>query len=89
MKVIKKYEILLEQNAEKDLKKLQKIIFTQIITKIKALSTDPRPTGVKKLVNVSNFWRIRIGSYRVVYEINDSEKIIKIYRIKHRKDVYK
>lgn len=89
MKVIKKYEILLEQNAEKDLRKLQKKIFNQIIEKVKLLSENPRPDGVKKLVNVSNFWRIRIGSFRVIYEINDTAKIIKVYKIKHRKDVYK
>ena len=89
MKVIKKYEILLEQSAEKDLRKLPKNIFYQIIAKIKLLSENPRPDGVKKLINLSNYWRIRIGSFRVIYEINDPEKFIKVYKIKHRKDVYK
>ncbi len=58
------YEILLERNAEKDLRKLPKNVFKQIITKIKLLADTPRPKGTKKLMDSSSFWRIRIGSYR-------------------------
>ena len=83
------YEVLLERNAEKDLRKLPKNVFKQIITKIKLLANIPRPKGTKKLMDYNNFWRIRVGSYRVIYEIIDSSEIIRIYKIKHRKDVYK
>ncbi len=83
------YEVLLERNAEKDLRKLPKNVFKQLITKIKLLADTPRPKGAKKLIDSKDFWRIRMGSYRIIYEINDSSETIRIYKIKHRKDVYK
>ena len=83
------YDIYLERNAEKDLRSLPTTQFSSIIIKIKALANDPRPSGCKKLKNTAHFWRIRIGNYRIIYEIMDSTKRIRIYRVKHRKDVYK
>lgn len=83
------YDVLLERNAEKDLRKQPKKVFKQIILQIKLLADVPRPKYTKKLIDYNNFWRIRIGSYRVIYEIIDSSETIRIYKIKHRKDVYK
>jgi mRNA interferase RelE/StbE len=83
------FEILIEHSAEKDLRKLPSESINTIIQKIKLLKENPRPSGSKKIVVLENFWRVRIGQYRVLYEINDSEKIIKVYKIKHRKDIYR
>ena len=83
------YEIYLERSAEKDLRKLPPTLFNTVLVKIKALSNNPHPRGSRKIMNSENFWRIRIGSYRVLYEIIDSEYTIRIYKIKHRKDAYK
>ncbi len=49
------YEVLLERNAEKDLRKLPNNVFKQIITKIKLLANAPRPKGTKKLMDYNNF----------------------------------
>lgn len=52
------------------------------------LKSNPRPIGVKKLEGVKNRYRIRQGKYRMVYAIDEIEKVISILLIKHRKDVY-
>lgn len=83
------YEVLLERAAEKDLKKLPRNYFDEIISKIKNLSAQPRPRDSKKLTGSQNDWRIRIGSYRVLYEIDEAHKQIKIMKIRHRKDAYR
>ena len=83
------YEIYLESSAEKDLKILPAKYSKIIIPKLKALSGQPYPRGVKKLKDSDNFWRIRFGSYRVIYEVVQSSKRINIYKIKHREDAYK
>lgn len=83
------YQVLIEKKAEKDLKDLPSDFFKLIIKHILALKENPRPSGCRKIVGSENDWRIRVGSYRIVYEIQDKEKTVKIYRVKHRKDVYR
>jgi mRNA interferase RelE/StbE len=53
------------------------------------LEDNPRPPGCKKLVGEENAWRIRVGNYRVLYEIKDRVLIVHVVEIGHRKDVYK
>ncbi|MCJ7577922.1 MAG: type II toxin-antitoxin system RelE/ParE family toxin [candidate division Zixibacteria bacterium] len=73
---------------EKELDTIPDKIFDKIKKVISSLKDNPRPLGVKKLTNQEH-WRIRVGEYRILYEIDDKEKIIAIFKIKHRKDVYK
>jgi len=56
---------------------------------ILGLYEEPRPHNSKKLKGSGSKWRIRAGDYRVLYEIDDLQKIVKIYRIAHRKEVYR
>jgi mRNA interferase RelE/StbE len=83
------YEILLEQAAEKDLKKLPAHIFKRIIPKIKELAKSPKPQRSRRIIGSKNDWRIRVGEYRIVYEIDTRAKTIRVMRIRHRKDVYR
>ncbi|WP_328407370.1 type II toxin-antitoxin system RelE family toxin [Nocardia sp. NBC_00403] len=53
-----------------------------------ALTKDPRPTGSKKLVG-SQDWRIRIGQYRIVYEIDDKEQVLTVFTVAERSDAYR
>jgi mRNA interferase RelE/StbE len=53
------------------------------------LAIEPRPNGVRKLEGFKNSYRVRIGNYRVVYKIEDSELIIEVVKISDRKDVYR
>lgn len=82
------YQIKLDKRVEKELDTIPDKIFDKIKKVISSLKDNPRPLGVKKLTNQEH-WRIRVGEYRILYEIDDKEKIIAIFKIKHRKDVYK
>ena len=83
------YEILLERRAEKDLKKLPSELFQRIIVKIRSLSENPKLQGSRKITGSKSDWRIRIGDYRAIYEIDEREKRVKIMRIRHRREAYR
>jgi mRNA interferase RelE/StbE len=83
------YEVLIERTAERDLQSLPSNILNRIAPRIKALAEDPRPSGCHKLTGSRNDWRIRIGDYRVVYEIDDKRKQVRIFRVRHRREVYR
>jgi len=83
------YELLIERHAEKDLKKLDATLFSLIVEKIKSLSENPHPAGSRKLSGSQNDWRIRIGDYRALYEIDNKARTVKIMRVKHRREVYR
>lgn len=86
------YKLQIERHAERDLKRLKKrspAIFSRVISHILALKDKPRPTGVRKIVGSESDWRISIGDYRIIYEIDDRQKTVYIFRVKHRKEVYR
>ena len=72
----------------KQLQRLPKPVFVAALQAIIALSKQPRPTGAKKLVGSRDDWRIRIGQYRIVYEMNDAENQLTIYTVAKRSDAY-
>jgi mRNA interferase RelE/StbE len=61
----------------------------RIAPKIEALKVDPRPRGCEKLEGLKGVFRIRIGDYRVVYEIHEATATIMVAHVAHRRDVYK
>lgn len=83
------YRLQLRRSAEADLRRLPESVFTRINERILALREEPRPPGVRKLQGQHDGWRIRIGDYRVIYLIEDSDQLITIVRVRHRRDVYK
>jgi mRNA interferase RelE/StbE len=83
------YEILIERAAERDLKRLSAKNFYLIIPHVKALVNDPRPRGSRKLLGSKNDWRIRLGDYRVIYEIEDDAKEVRVMKVKHRREAYR
>jgi len=83
------YEIVVEKAAIKDLKKLSSEIRSRALAAIQLLAKNPRPAGSRKLVGSENDWRIRIGDYRVVYEIADTIRVVRINRVRHRREVYR
>jgi mRNA interferase RelE/StbE len=82
------YQILLSRSAEKFLKELPRNIYLKISHDIEKLTDNPRPHGCKKLKGNREEWRIRIGDYRIIYNIDDDIVTIEVVRIGHRKDVY-
>ncbi len=82
------YEIRIKKSAEKYLDALDDMIYIRIDRNIQILRNDPFPKGVAKLRGGGNRYRVREGKYRMLYEIDQKNKIIIIYRIKLRKTAY-
>ena len=83
------YEVYLERSAENDLKRLPTSTFDRIVHQIKTLAENPRPSGCRKITGSKNDWRIRIGDYRVLYEVNDRAKAVRVTRVRHRREAYR
>ena len=83
------YRVFLERAAEKDLRRLSPDIHDRIIRAIQGLVRNPRPPGCRKLTGTENDWRIRVGDYRVVYDIDDTTRVIRVNRVRHRREVYR
>lgn len=83
-----KYLIEITTSAQRQFKKLPQGLQDKILPKLFELEAHPRPFGIKKLAN-SDFYRIRVGDYRIIYSVNDSRKNIKILDIAHRREVYR
>lgn len=83
------YRVVVERSAEKDLKRLSSEIRARTANAILALAKNPRPSGSRKLTGTESDWRIRVGDYRIVYEIADEIRIVRINRVRHRRDVYR
>ena len=84
-----RYEIIIKPTAEKSLGRIPRPFRRRIIDALEELRVAPRPAGVVKLAGGENLWRIRIGDYRVVYEVHDDRLIVLVLRVAHRKDVYR
>lgn len=81
-----KIEIL--RSAQKQLSKIERKDQSRIIKAIRELAEEPRPQGGKKLSG-RPAWRIRIGSYRVIYEIQDERFLVLVIDIGHRREIYR
>ncbi len=83
-----KYTIEILRSAQKQLSKTDYSEQKRIIEVVQKLAEEPRPPGSKKL-SARPAWRIRVGAYRVIYEINDDKLLILVVAIGHRQAIYK
>ena len=83
------YTVQFTPRARRDLTRLESPIQRRIAAAIDQLALNPRPSGVKKLADSENHWRIRVGDYRIIYQIFDEVLVIVIVTIGHRGDVYR
>jgi mRNA interferase RelE/StbE len=84
-----RYSIIIPKPVQKQLKQISPEIYQRIIPKILLLADEPRPSEVKKLKGFENEYRIRVGDYRVRYEIDDQQLTIIILSCRHRKEAYR
>lgn len=82
------YRIEISRHAAKAVTGLDKPLRRRILAAIEALSSDPRPGSCRKLAGQET-WRIRVGDYRVVYEIHDQVLLVLVVDIGHRREVYR
>ena len=83
------YEITFARSARKELQALPLNVTERILTKIESLASNPRPPGCKKLSGPTRLWRLRVGDYRIVYDIDDEERVVDISVIRHRSVAYR
>ena len=82
----KVYRVELAPAAQRDLRRLPQVVQTRLATPIKALAENPRPAGVRKLRGEVRTWRIRVGLYRVVYDIHDDRALVVILKVARRSE---
>jgi len=82
------YTVRLKPRAERELDRLPLAVARRIWQKLLALEKEPRPQGAIKLEGTDGH-RIRIGDYRVVYLVDDRERVVDVVRIAHRREVYR
>lgn len=82
------YELRIKPSAVKELEALQIQDRRRVVRRIRGLSEDCRPPGCEKLVGGERY-RVRQGAFRILYEIDDADRIVTVVRIGHRRDVYR
>lgn len=82
------YELIVRHSVRKDVEKIPQKDLTRILNKLEALRNDPKPAGCVKLSG-SEYYRIRQGDYRIIYEVQGKVLIIVLIKIGHRREVYK
>jgi mRNA interferase RelE/StbE len=85
---VSSYRVALTTSAEKELHGLPAKMIARIMPRLEHLAAAPRPPGCKKLKGGDNEWRIRVGDYRIVYEIDDTARTVDVTRIAHRREAY-
>lgn len=82
------YAVYILRKAQRELEALPVGIYERVRDSIRNLANRPRPPGCQKLTGREG-WRIRVGAYRVVYEVDDGTRIVTVLHIGHRRDVYR
>ena len=85
----RRHEVQLVATARRELFTLPAKIQVKVADAIRALGADPRPPGCKKLAANGAYYRIRVGDYRVLYEVRDREILVLVIKIGHRREVYR
>ncbi|OGA43111.1 MAG: hypothetical protein A3G25_17315 [Betaproteobacteria bacterium RIFCSPLOWO2_12_FULL_63_13] len=84
------YRLLIKASATKELEAVDtKTDRQRVVAKIQALAANPRPQGSEKLAGYADRHRVRQGNYRIIYLVDDELREVTIFRIGHRKDVYR
>lgn len=83
------YRVDLTTAAARQVRKLLKPVRTRVLAAISALADDPRPAGARKLAGEDIAWRIRVGDYRVIYDVVDQALTVTVVRASHRRNVYR
>ena len=83
------YAIGFARSARKQLQVLDRALALRIVGRIESLAVTPRPMGCVKLEGGAGLWRIRVGDYRVIYEIDDEHRLIDVSAVRHRRDAYR
>ncbi len=82
------YTLFIQRRAERELEDLPLDAYERMVEAIRLLAAEPRPRGCHKLRG-RNGWRLRVGNYRVIYEIDDRARTVTVCHVGHRREVYR
>ncbi len=83
------YQLKVKQKAAKELAKVRPDVGRRLLQSIESLASDPRPRQSHKLSESENSYRLRVGEYRVLYQVDDEARLVTIFKVGHRKEVYR
>ena len=83
------YEVAFARSARRELMRLPEQTAVRILSRIDSLISDPRPPGSRKLRGHDALWRVRVGDYRVVYDVSDNDRRVEIVAVRHRSAAYR
>ena len=83
------YEVEITPAAKRQIKKLTKSIQQLIVKRLEELVENPRPPGVLKMEGEENLYRVRVGDYRIIYQVQDCMLLIVVVKVGHRGNVYR
>ena len=83
------YQVRIRRRAEKDLRKLPPTPARRVWTKIRSLQREPSPSASEKLAGSTHAYRLRIGAYRILYEVDHEGKSVDVLRVAHRREAYR
>jgi len=86
---MKPYQIKFQSSVEKDLRKLSSENCDRLLARIDELANEPLPVQAIKLKGTEGLYRVRVGDYRIIYELNESTKSILIHYVRHQREVYR
>jgi mRNA interferase RelE/StbE len=82
------YRVEFAPLAQRQIRKLPRETQRRILECIEELASNPRPTGVEKLADKEQLYRVRVGDYRVIYQVRDRELLLLIVKVGHRREIY-
>lgn len=83
------YSIQLKRAVEKDLRRVEPTVVDRIFARLQKLQRDPFPRGMTKLMDAENLYRIKVGTYRIVYSVDTEDRILVVHYVRHRRDAYR
>jgi mRNA interferase RelE/StbE len=84
------YSLRIKESAAKEIERIQpKKVRRVVVERIRALASDPRPSGCEKLTEARGQYRVRQGDWRIVYEVRDDERVVAVVKVGNRRDVYR
>ena len=83
------YSINIVSSAAREIKKLEKHTIIKVLAQLDEMRLNPLPTNSKRLTGKAVYYRVRLGDYRIIYDIDMDSKLVTVYKVAHRKDVYR
>ena len=86
---MEQHSLRFKPSVEKDLRRLPAKSRSRCLERIAELRLNPRPTGVRQVVGGQRTYRLRVGVYRVIYQVDDAARLVTVLYVRHRKDAYR